>query len=38
LDHASIFQEMDARQILVLPADLAWKAAQAIDRYDLSSI
>ena len=26
----------DACQILVLPSDLAWKAAQAIDSYDHS--
>jgi hypothetical protein len=32
LDHPSVFQETDAGEIFVLPSDLAWKVAAAIDR------
>jgi len=31
-DHGRVFQETDACETLALPSDLAWKAAEAIDR------
>jgi hypothetical protein len=31
-DYSSVFQETDACETLILPSDLAWKAAHVIDH------